>query len=65
MSERYDNADQLRERLGGISKSALQRYVKTPDFPKPIILGRRRFWPHSAIEAFMSAKFEQAQHVPE
>ena len=39
-------AAQVRQRYGGVSTMWLERRLKNPEsgFPKPIYIGRRRYW---------------------
>jgi predicted DNA-binding transcriptional regulator AlpA len=42
---------QLRQRYGGVSYMWIERRLADdPEFPKPVYLGARRFWPLTAVE---------------
>lgn len=51
-------AGTLCERLGGISAMSLWRWVRDPalDFPKPIMIRRRRYWREAEIAAWEQAR---------
>ncbi|WP_411891945.1 helix-turn-helix transcriptional regulator [Yoonia sp. SDW83-1] len=61
MSEQYLNVEQLRAKLGNRSLSSINRDIANGTLPAPIILGRKRYWPLSAVDARMAEKFEMAQ----
>jgi predicted DNA-binding transcriptional regulator AlpA len=51
--KRYATAAQLRERYGGRSEMWLYRIMESdPYFPRPIYIGRFRFWDLAQIEAY-------------
>jgi predicted DNA-binding transcriptional regulator AlpA len=50
---RYATAAQLRERYGDRSEMWLTRIMQSDaDFPRPIYIGRFRFWDLAKIEAY-------------
>ena len=62
---RYATAAQLRERYGNRSSMWLDRIMKSdPNFPRPIKIGRFRFWDLAEIEAYerdMAARREPTE----
>ncbi len=48
----------VREMCGGISDMSLWRWLNDPDvnFPKPIYIGRRRYWKEAEIIAWLEAR---------
>lgn len=55
-------ASQVREHFGSISEMTLWRWLRDTamDFPAPIVINRRRFWPRSEIAAFAARQREAA-----
>jgi predicted DNA-binding transcriptional regulator AlpA len=54
--KRYLTAAQLRERYGGRSEMWIERIMqRDAKFPRPIRIGRFRFWAVDEIEAFERA----------
>jgi predicted DNA-binding transcriptional regulator AlpA len=51
-------APQLRNRLGGISDMTLWRWLRDPrlEFPKPLIVNRRRYWWLRDLEAWEATR---------
>ncbi|MEM9395479.1 MAG: AlpA family phage regulatory protein [Pseudomonadota bacterium] len=51
-------AHRVREICGGISDMTLWRWLNTPemDFPKPIYIGRRRYWREEEVHAWLEAQ---------
>lgn len=51
--KRYLRAAQVRARYGDISDMTLWRWLHSPavEFPKPIYVGRDRFWDEAALDA--------------
>jgi predicted DNA-binding transcriptional regulator AlpA len=55
------SARQLRRRYGGRSHMWVQRRLQfDPDFPKPIKIGRLRFWDLDALEAYEQSRVAEA-----
>ena len=53
MSEVYLRAKQLRARYGSVSHMWIERRLQDdPAFPKPVKMGRLRFWRLSELEAW-------------
>lgn len=52
----------VREICGGISDMTLSRWLNDPskDFPRPIYIGRRRFWKEAEIIDWIEARAEVA-----
>jgi len=48
----------VRQMCGGISDMTLWRWLDNPelDFPRPIYIGRRRFWREAEIIAWLEAR---------
>lgn len=58
--KKYENAAELRARLGGISEPKLDALLKN-GFPQPIRLGRQRLWVPAIVDAYMRSLGEQQQ----
>jgi predicted DNA-binding transcriptional regulator AlpA len=58
MRKRYITSRQLRARYGGVSEMTIWRWLHDPrlNFPKPIVINRRRLWELSLLE-----KWEQTR----
>lgn len=50
----------VRTLCGGISDMSLWRWLHTPalNFPKPIVIARRRYWPEAEVLAWVDARAE-------
>ena len=50
----------VRELCGGVSDMTLWRWGTRPElaFPKPIYIGRRRYWRAADIDAWMQSRAE-------
>lgn len=48
----YLTSDQAAERLGINRQSLYNHASRTPDFPKPVKVGRASLWPESEINAW-------------
>lgn len=48
----------VRQMCGGISDMTLWRWLDNPDldFPRPIYIGRRRYWKEAEIVAWLEAR---------
>lgn len=55
-------ANAVRELCGDISDMSLWRWLNNPDlsFPKPIYIGRRRYWKEADVLAWLEAQEEAA-----
>lgn len=52
-SKKYLPARAVMDRYGGRSQMWLHRKLKNdPDFPKPLYIGRLRFWDEALLEAY-------------
>lgn len=49
-------AREVRETLGGVTDMSLWRWLNDDrlDFPKPVVIRRRRYWRQSEIAAFQT-----------
>lgn len=58
VSGRIIKAQDLRAICGGISDMTLWRWLNDPalDFPRPIYLGRRRYWREAEVQAWIEAR---------
>lgn len=56
------SAHDVRHICGGVSDMTLWRWLNVADFafPKPIYIGRRRYWKESDVLAWLDAKAEAA-----
>lgn len=50
---RYITLDQLREKLGGRSRSSLYRDLEFGRIPNPIRIGARLYWCEEEVEDFL------------
>lgn len=59
---RLVTANPVREMLGGVSDMTLWRYLADPElnFPKPIVINRRRYWREADVVAWLEAQREAA-----
>lgn len=48
----------VRELCGGVSDMSLHRWLNNPElnFPKPIFIGRRRYWHEAKIVQWLDAR---------
>jgi predicted DNA-binding transcriptional regulator AlpA len=44
---------ELRDLLGGIARGTLQKWLELENFPKPIWVGRDRYWRLSDVSAWL------------
>lgn len=43
--------------LGGVDRTTIDRWTKTCDFPRPIVLGaKKKFWIRKEIEAWLDTR---------
>ena len=58
MTKRLIKTAPLLAKLGGISRSTLDRTINAPDqnFPRPIYMGRTRFFDVDAIDAWLATQ---------
>lgn len=52
------NSKSVMQRLGGISRVSLWRYVNDPelDFPQPIVVRTRRFWKEDDLANWVESR---------
>ena len=63
-NQEYASSNQVRNRYGGRSHMWIERRLKDdPDFPKPIYIGRLRYWKISALEAWEKAKISKSMEA--
>ena len=55
---KYVSFEQLQEKLGGRSRSAIYVDLEKGRLPKPLKLGRRRYWEDSALDQYLIAMQE-------
>ncbi len=62
-SDKLITAAAVRDLCGGVSDMSLWRWLHDPalDFPKPIIISRRRYWRASKLSAWIESR---AEHQP-
>ena len=55
-------AGTVQELCGNVSAMTLHRWLNNPDldFPRPIYIGRRRYWREADIIAFLEARETQS-----
>jgi predicted DNA-binding transcriptional regulator AlpA len=62
--KRYYSGPQVLERYGGRSSMWLWRRVKyDPKFPRPILIGKRRFFDEDELDAFDEASRMEAPNA--
>ena len=55
---KYVSFEQLQEKLGGRSRSAIYVDLEKGWLPKPLKLGRRLYWEDSALDQYLIAMQE-------
>ena len=55
---KYISFDQLQEKLGGRSRSAIYVDLEKGRLPKPLKLGRRLYWDDGELNQYLSAIME-------
>lgn len=55
---KYISFDQLQEKLGGRSRSAIYVDLEKRRLPKPLKLGRRLYWDDAELNQYLSAMQE-------
>ena len=60
MENKLISANAVRELCGGVSDMALWRWLHHPElnFPKPIYIGRRRYWREADLAAWIESRAE-------
>ena len=57
MTDRVLRPKEIRQLLGGISKSTLWRWISENQFPRPLKLGERAVgWRESTVEAWLDSR---------
>ena len=59
MSKRI-KAETVRENCGGICDMTLRRWMKGRDFPKPIYIGRVRYWREDDVNDWLESQPQEA-----
>lgn len=56
MTPRYLSSGQLRDMIGGVSEMTIWRWStdESISFPRPVRIGRRRFWRADEVEKWMA-----------
>ncbi|WP_369720052.1 helix-turn-helix transcriptional regulator [Bradyrhizobium sp. LLZ17] len=61
-SDLYLKTRQVQHRYGGCSHMFIERRLKNdPTFPRPVFMGRLRFWKLSELEQWEQASVERAE----
>lgn len=62
MTTKLLTAAAVRNALGGVSDMTLWRWLNDPalNFPRPIYIGRRRYWREADMAAWLDAQAEVA-----
>lgn len=65
MNKKLISASAVRELCGGISDMTLWRWLADPElnFPRPIYIGRRRYWREADMLAWLDVQAEASQGV--
>lgn len=58
MTMRYLTSSQLRDMIGGVSEMTIWRWStdESVNFPRPVRIGRRRFWRADEVERWMAER---------
>ena len=58
MTQKLISASAVRDALGGVSDMTLWRWLDDPAmmFPRPVYIGRRRFWRETDIEQWVDSR---------
>ena len=62
MEHKLISAAAVRELCGGVSDMTLWRWLADPelDFPKPVYIGKRRYWRCADLIAWIEARASEA-----
>jgi predicted DNA-binding transcriptional regulator AlpA len=63
VEHRLISAAAVRELCGGISDMSLWRWLNDPEigFPKPLYIGRRRYWREAEIAAWIERQADETR----
>lgn len=63
MDKKLISANAVREMFGGVSDMTLWRWLADPELnlPRPIYIGRRRYWREADVHAWLEAQAEASQ----
>ena len=61
MTAKRIKAEPVREMCGDICDMTLRRWVETREFPKPIYIGRQRYWREDEVVAWLETQSETAE----
>jgi predicted DNA-binding transcriptional regulator AlpA len=56
MSKRYLTGPKVAERYGWSPMTTYRREKFDPSFPKPVIIGNRKYFPEDALDAYDAAR---------
>jgi predicted DNA-binding transcriptional regulator AlpA len=59
-TQRRVKAETVRQLCGGVSDMTIWRWLQSEDFPKPIYIGRRRYWREADVIDWMNAREAEA-----
>ena len=67
MTQKLISAAAVRDALGGVSDMTLWRWLDDPamTFPRPVYIGRRRFWRETDIEQWVDSRSSVASVAAE
>lgn len=60
---KYLTFTELREKLGGRSRSAIYVDIENGRLPRPVKLGHRLYWPETEVDAHLAALREGGAHA--
>lgn len=62
MTDKRISARDVRDICGGVSDMTIWRWLNDPalKFPKPIYIGRRRYWKEAEVSSWLDAQAEAA-----
>jgi prophage regulatory protein len=58
--QKYLTFKEVRDRLGGRSRSSVYHDLDAGRLPQPLKLGGKLYWPEEDLDAFLRAQREQA-----
>jgi predicted DNA-binding transcriptional regulator AlpA len=62
MEHKLISAAAVRDLCGGVSDMTIWRWLNDPDldFPKPVYIGRRRYWREADMAGWLKARADEA-----
>ena len=64
MEKRLERFDQVRARVGNVSRATLYRWIQEDQFPAPVSLrGRSVAWDSSAVDRWITQRIAQGPRI--